>query len=80
MVTQKIALWGNSLGVRLPQAIVQEIGLRAGSTLSIVVEGNKIVLSPTSPKYSLQDLLKDVTSDQQHDEVDWGEPMGDETW
>jgi antitoxin MazE len=80
MATQKVALWGNSLGVRLPQSIVQQIGLRAGTTISISTEGDKIILSPTKPKYTLKELLKDVTPDQQHDEMDWGEPQGDEFW
>jgi antitoxin MazE len=80
MATQKIALWGNSLGVRIPQSIVQQTGLKAGSVLSISTEGDKIVLSPTKPKYTLKELLKGATPEQQHEEVDWGEPQGDEFW
>jgi antitoxin MazE len=80
MATQKIALWGNSLGVRIPQAIVQQIGLKPGTVLSISTDGEKIVLSPTKPKYILKELLKGATPEQQHDEADWGEPQGDEIW
>jgi antitoxin MazE len=80
MVTQKIAQWGNSLGVRLPQAIAQQIGLKAGTVITISTEGDKIVLSPAKPKYTLQELLKNVKSEQQHDEIDWGEPQGEEVW
>ena len=80
MITQKIALWGNSLGVRLPQSIVQQIGLKAGSVISISAEGDKIVLAPEGPKYTLQELLRDATPEQQHDEVDWGDPQGEEVW
>jgi antitoxin MazE len=80
MVTQKIAQWGNSLGVRLPQAIVQQIGLKAGTVITISTEGDKIVLSLAKPKYTLQELLKDVKPEQQHDEIDWGEPHGEEVW
>jgi antitoxin MazE len=80
MVTQKIAQWGNSLGVRLPQAIAQQIGLKAGTVITISTEGDKIVLSPAKPKYTLQELLKDVKPEQQHDEIDWGEPHGEEVW
>lgn len=80
MTTQKVALWGNSLGVRLPQAIVQQIGLKAGTVLSVSTEGNNIVLSPTKPKYTLEALLNDAVPEQQHDENDWGEPQGDEFW
>jgi antitoxin MazE len=80
MITQKIAQWGNSLGVRLPQAIAQEIGLKAGTIITISTEGNTIVLSPAKPKYTLQELLKDAKPEQQHDEIDWGEPKGEEIW
>jgi antitoxin MazE len=80
MVTQKLSLWGNSLGVRLPQSIAQQIGLKAGSVISISTEGDKIILVPERAKYTLQELLKDVTPEQQHDEIDWGEPQGEEVW
>ncbi len=78
MTNQKIALWGNSLGVRLPQAIVQQIGLKPGAIISISTEGDKIILSPSKPKYTLKELLKGATPEQQHEEMDWGEPQGDE--
>ncbi|MGB7414673.1 MAG: AbrB/MazE/SpoVT family DNA-binding domain-containing protein [Thermosynechococcaceae cyanobacterium] len=80
MTIQKLALWGNSLGVRLPQSIAQEMGLQPGALVNISMEGEKIVLSPAKPKYTLKALLKDVTSAQQHSEVDWGDPVGDESW
>jgi antitoxin MazE len=80
MATQKVALWGNSLGVRLPHAIAQQMSLKPGSVISISIEGDKIVLSPSTPKYTLKELLKDATPEQQHGEIDWGEPQGDEFW
>lgn len=80
MVTQKVTQWGNSLGIRLPQAIVQQVGWQEGSVLAIAIEDNKIILSPAKPKYTLDELLKDVTPEMQHDEVDWGEPVGEELW
>jgi antitoxin MazE len=58
----------------------QEIGLKTGTMIAITTEGDRIILSPAKPQYSLQELLKDVTPEQQHDEIDWGEPQGDEVW
>jgi antitoxin MazE len=78
MVTQKVSMWGNSLGVRLPQTIIQQIGLKQGDLVAVSTEGDKIVLSPAKPKYTLEGLLQDVTPESQHDEVDWGEPVGAE--
>ncbi|MBW4621195.1 MAG: AbrB/MazE/SpoVT family DNA-binding domain-containing protein [Cyanosarcina radialis HA8281-LM2] len=79
-IAQKVSMWGNSLGIRLPQSIIQEIGLKPGDLVAISTEGNKIILSPTRPKYTLDELLQDVTPDAQHDELDWGEPVGEENW
>jgi antitoxin MazE len=80
MVTQKVNLWGNSLGIRLPQSIIQQIGLKQGDLVSISTEENKIILSLAKPKYNLDELLRNVTPDMQHDEMDWGEPAGEESW
>ncbi|MEM9161762.1 MAG: AbrB/MazE/SpoVT family DNA-binding domain-containing protein [Cyanobacteria bacterium P01_F01_bin.4] len=80
MITQKVSLWGNSLGIRLPQAIAQQVGFTEGALVSISIEGNTIILTPARPKYALDELLKGVTPDMQHDELDWGEPTGEETW
>lgn len=80
MLTQTIRAWGNSLGIRLPQAVVQQLGWRDGSTVTITTEGNKVILAPARPQYTLDELLENVTSEMQHDEMDWGEPVGEETW
>jgi antitoxin MazE len=69
---RKISTWGNSLGVRLPQAVLEELGLNDGAIVNIIVENNKIVLSPIKEAYDLKELVKNVTPDMQHDEIDWG--------
>lgn len=58
---RKICTWGNSLGVRLPQAVLEELGLNDGAIVNIIVENNKIVLSPIEEAYDLEELLKNVT-------------------
>ena len=70
---RKISTWGNSLGIRLPQAVLEELGLNDGAIVNIIVENNKIVLSPIKEAYDLKELLKNVTPDMQHDEIDWGD-------
>jgi antitoxin MazE len=80
MITQKVSLWGNSLGVRLPQAIIQQVGWKEGALVTISIEDNRIILSPAKPKYTLDELLKNATPEMQHDEVDFGEPIGEEIW
>jgi antitoxin MazE len=80
MITQKVSMWGNSLGIRLPQAIIQQVDLHEGALVNISTDHNKIILTPARPKYTLDELLKDVTPQMQHDEFDWGEAVGEENW
>ncbi|MDX2272124.1 MAG: AbrB/MazE/SpoVT family DNA-binding domain-containing protein [Cyanobacteriota bacterium] len=80
MITQKVRFWGNSLGIRIPQAILQQIGITEGSTVSLSIEGNRVIISPTRLKYTLEELLKDVDPVSQHNEVEWGDPVGEEQW
>lgn len=77
----KIQLWGNSLGLRIPKSFAAEAQVEAGSIVNLSLEnGALIVRAVTAPKYKLFDLLKAITSDNLHDESDWGEPSGSEIW
>ena len=37
----QVAKWGNSLAVRLPAAVVEALGLKAGDNIEIHVAGNR---------------------------------------
>jgi antitoxin MazE len=37
----RVAKWGNSLAVRLPEAVVKVLGLRSGDEIEIVVTGTR---------------------------------------
>jgi antitoxin MazE len=38
--TMQVSKWGNSLAVRLPKALVEELGLKEGDELSVVAARN----------------------------------------
>ncbi|NEP63014.1 MAG: AbrB/MazE/SpoVT family DNA-binding domain-containing protein [Symploca sp. SIO2G7] len=80
MITQKVSTWGNSLGIRLPQAITLQLGLQEGTLLTLTVKDNQIILAPAKPKYSLDELLQEANPEQQHNEFDWKDSTGDENW
>jgi antitoxin MazE len=79
-MTNIVNKWGNSLGVRIPQPVATQIGLTAGTVVSIEVVDNTIVISPTRKKYQLDELLDGVTPESIGGEYDWGEPVGREVW
>ena len=77
----QVSRWGNSLAVRIPQAIAKEARLADGDrvTLDISADGS-IVLRTTRRKYELQDLVSGISKRNRHSEVDWGAPVGRESW
>lgn len=75
--------WGNSLALRIPKAMAQEISVRAGSSVDLSVdEAGELLVKPTPkhPKYSLKALLSKVKPENLHRVADWGAPQGKETW
>ena len=78
--TTQISKWGNSLGLRLPRAIVREAGLDQGDTVDLSVANGAIVVKPSRPRYSLKQLVNRITRRNRHGATDWGERAGREVW
>jgi len=73
--------WGNSHAVRIPLPFVKEAGLSYGAAVDLSVEEGKLVIAPTSvPTLKLEDLLREVTPENVHAEVETGPPVGREAW
>ncbi|MGJ0393280.1 MAG: AbrB/MazE/SpoVT family DNA-binding domain-containing protein [Methylocystis sp.] len=72
-----IAKWGNSLALRLPRHVTEEVKLVEGATVCIEVEDGSIKVTPSRPKFKLADLL---AQEPRSAEVEWGKPRGDEVW
>lgn len=78
--TTQLSKWGNSLGLRLPKAVAREVQLGEGDTVQVSVDNGAIVIRPSSPRYSLEELVPRITAKNRHSETDWGGPLGDEVW
>lgn len=71
--------WGNSASVRIPAAILQAADLKLDSEVDIREENGRIIIEPSRPKsYDLAELLDAVTSENLHDAIDFGPPVGRE--
>ena len=59
----KVARWGNSLGVRIPQEGVDQLKLKAGESVKVRVRGDTIIIRRTKSrrKWTEKELLKGVT-------------------
>ncbi len=79
----QLAKWGNSTAVRLPKAVAQELGLKPGVQVDIVVEGREVRLRPLqkSPRELLEEMIaeaKRLGPEYEPESVDWGPDRGSE--
>lgn len=73
--------WGNSLAVRIPKVLAEEVGLYEDSPVELSLEEGRLVVMPImETRYELETLLDQVTPQNLHREVDTGEAMGVEAW
>lgn len=76
-----LARWGNSLAVRIPRGLADELSLTHGTEVDLQVRDGALLMAPVSrPRYELEDLVRGITPGNRHAEVDWGLPVGDEAW
>lgn len=75
-----VSRWGNSLAIRLPRGVVQDVHLCEGSEVDVTVEDGRVVLTPARAAETLSTLLALVTDTNRHGEVDSGAPVGKEVW
>ncbi|WP_055076956.1 AbrB/MazE/SpoVT family DNA-binding domain-containing protein [Pseudanabaena sp. 'Roaring Creek'] len=80
-MTVTIAKWGNSLAVRIPQAMAEQLQIQAGSEINIEIIDGKIILTPhRRKKYTLDELLDNMTAEHLHPEISTGVSVGNEAW
>ncbi len=79
-----VAKWGNSVAVRLPKGVSEELGLKPGSHLDLSVESGEIRLRAPLAKSSAQ-LLGEMVAEAkllgrefEPETVEWGPDRGSE--
>ncbi len=75
----KIQKWGNSLGVRIPKAVIEKVNLSEHSEVEVESKNGTIVIFPAKKQYSLETLLDQITKGNLHHEDDF-QTEGDEVW
>ena len=75
-----ISQWGNSLAIRLPQALPPELALERGVQVELRIEneGFRVTILSMPKKFTLDELLAGVTPENVHSEFDWGQARGKE--
>ena len=77
----RIQKWGNSLALRIPKALAEEVHVRQNTQVEISLVDGKIVVEPVkTPDWTLEDLLEGITDENLHLEVESGPSVGKEVW
>jgi antitoxin MazE len=79
MKTQ-IGQWGNSLGIRIPKYIAEELALTVNGEVECRLENGAMVVYPVKQygKYTLAQLVAQKLEEDV--EVNWGKASGEEEW
>lgn len=73
--------WGNSLGIRIPRPLADQVRIGEGSVVEIEEQDGRIVIRHVAPKeYTLGELVDGITDENRHDEIDAGPAVGNEVW
>ena len=80
MSIASIQKWGNSLALRIPKPLADQLGVVEGTEVEVTATEREIVIRPAKRKYSLKELVDKITPQNVHAETDWGLPAGKEIW
>ena len=70
--------WGNSLGVRLPKAVLQQANIQENDSLSIETKSEMILLKKVIRHRTFEDRLAEYNGIIEISDFDWGDPKGKE--
>lgn len=83
MTKVTISRWGNSIAIRLPKAVTEELRLSAGDVVDLAVSGGKATIE--KPKQQLAPSLAEMVAEMDRlgwenepETVDWGRDVGSE--
>lgn len=79
-VRAQVVGWGNSQALRIPKAVLDELQIREGDEVEMMVENGGLTVHPLHPKLTLESILAAITPENRHKEIDWGKPVGNEVW
>jgi antitoxin MazE len=77
----QVKKWGNSAAVRIPASVMAAAALSIDQSVEVREEGGRIIVEPLKgPSYDLDELLDQMKPETFPEDVDFGPPVGRETW
>lgn len=74
----RIKKWGNSYAVRIPSLVIRELGVSLDDEVEMEVGRRGVFIK--KPRKTLKEMMKNMGKDNIPEELEWGEPRGQEIW
>ena len=73
------------MALRVPKAFAQELGASVGKAANMEVRDGKLVVEIAKPnrrrrRYTLEELVRGISPENRHRELEWGPPVDKEVW
>ena len=81
-----LAKWGNSVAIRIPKIILEELNIDSSNleniSFDMEIEGDKLILRKKQEKTKFELLAERSKGEKINPKVDidWGDPIGKEVW
>jgi len=75
MAKGKISKWGNSLALRIPRSVAEELGIKENSSVYLTVNEGSLCVEKEP---SLEELAAMITDENRQELVDFGPAVGKE--
>lgn len=91
-MTTTIVKWGNSRGIRLPKPFLENLNLKDNDLVDVISNNNMIIIKKSTNRQhkTLKQRVEEFYGEDfesalrnnsyAYDEIDSGEPVGDEIW
>jgi len=66
MAQVQLSKWGNSLGLRVPRDLATRLGLTEGARVDVEARGDALVVTKSTRRFTLDELLAGMTPERQH--------------
>jgi antitoxin MazE len=79
MPKAQLAKWGNSLAIRLPKTVVEQVRMQEGDAIEIQVVKGRVELRPAERVPTLKELVAQITRENRYEEMATGPERGKES-
>jgi antitoxin MazE len=80
MLRVAVRKWGNSLALRIPRALANEVGVGQGTEVEVAVEDGQLVARPVVRIPTMDELLAGFTEENTGSYEDVPGAIGKEAW